>query len=224
MTLIRQTTALVLAAALVAAAAPLGAAEDHSHHQHHGDAASGDDPHAAHRAAAAKQSMGETIEIRLSDSALLTQDGQEVKFKSDLVGDRIVVVDFIYTTCTTVCPVLSALMENLQGRFGDAMGKEVGLVSVTVDPLRDTPQRLKAFSEKHHAGSGWTFVTGRKPQVDDVLKAFGAFTPNYSEHPPLVMVGDGRTGRWVRFFGFPSPDQIEATVEQLRAARRASAG
>jgi protein SCO1/2 len=209
--------------ASLAIAFPAAAAEDHSHHQHPAPAAGEPDPHAAHREAAAKPVTAQSVQIKLTDVELTDQFGKPVKLKSDLVGDRIVVMDFVYTTCTTVCPVLSALLKEVQGKLA-ADGKETALVSVSVDPVRDTPQRLKAFAEKYKAGPGWSFVTGKKLQVEDVLKMFGAYTPNFVDHPPLVMVGDGKTGRWLRFFGFPSPDQIVAAVNDLRAARGGKAG
>ena len=69
------------------------------------------------------------------------------------------------------------------------------------------------------AGAGWSWLTGAKPQVDEALKVFGAYTPNYLDHPPLVLVGDPKAGKWLRFYGFPSPDQIVAAVDDLSAAR-----
>ena len=215
MSQLRIKRLLVLAAAgLLWSGVPF-AADEHEHH-HPAEAA---DPHAAHKAAAAQSSGSEAAQVRLTDTALVTQDGKPVKFKSDVLGEKIVVIDFVYTTCTTVCPVVSALFANLQERLGPDLGKEVALVSVTVDPLRDTPQRLKELGAKYKAGPGWTFLTGKKPQVDEVLKAFGAYTANFAEHPPLVMVGDAKSGQWVRFFAFTSPDQVMAAVGDLRAAR-----
>jgi len=214
--------------ALCAVGFALGAsaqtAEDHSHHQHPAPTAGEADPHAAHKEAAAKPVTAQPVEIKLSDVELLNQNGKPVKLKSELIGERIVVMDFIYTTCTTVCPVLSALLADVQGKLGKDVGKDVALVSMTVDAARDTPQRLKALGEKHNAGPGWTFVTGRKGRVEDGLKAFGAYTPNFVDHPPLVMVGDGKTGKWLRFFGFPSPDQITSAVKDLQAARQGRQG
>lgn len=217
MSQLRIKRLLVLAAAgLLWSGVPF-AADEHEHHHHPADAA---DPHAAHKAAAANPGVGETTRIQLADTALVTQDGKAVKFKSDVLGDKIVVIDFVYTTCTTVCPVVSALFANLQERLGPELGNEVALVSVSVNPLRDTPQRLKELGAKYKAGPGWTFLTGKKPQVDEVLKAFGAYTPNFAEHPPLVMVGDAKSGQWVRFFAFTGPDQVMAAVGDLRAARQ----
>ena len=163
----------------------------------------------------------ESADIDLRDRPLLTQDGEEVLFVSDVIGDNIVVMDFVYTTCTTICPVLSALFTQVQGKLGDQVGDDVMLVSMSVDPVRDTPQRLKAYSAKHRAGDGWLWLTGAKPVVDEVLVGVGAYTTNFEDHPTMVLIGDGRTGEWKRLFGFPNPDRIVQVVNDLRARRQA---
>ena len=123
---------------------------DHEHHKH--DAANADDPHAKHKAMTNKSAEpAESTRVELLDHVLVDQHGREVKFVSDVIGDRIVVMDFVYTTCTTVCPVISAVFGQVQKRLGDRLGDDVVLVSVSVDPIRDTPQRLEAYSKIHRA-------------------------------------------------------------------------
>jgi protein SCO1/2 len=183
--------------------------------------AADEDPHAKHRAMMKQKSeaTAESAEIDLRDRMLVDQDGRELMFVSDIIGDNIVVMDFVYTTCTTICPVLSALFTQVQGKLGDAVGNEVKLVSVSVDPVRDTPQRLKAYSAKHRAGEGWLWLTGPKAEVDDVLLGLGAYTSNFEDHPSMVLIGDGRTGEWKRLFGFPNPDRVVQIVNDLREQR-----
>jgi protein SCO1/2 len=176
--------------------------------------------HAAHQAqAGAKPVAPQGVRISLADTALLDQDGRSVRLKSDVIGERIVVVDFIYTSCTTVCPVVSAVMAQAQAKLGARVGRDVALLTLTVDPVRDTPARLKEYGGRIGTGPGWTWLTGAKPQVDEALKVFGAYTPNYVDHPPLVLVGDAKAGKWVRFYGFPSPDQLVTAVDDLSTAR-----
>ena len=183
--------------------------------------AADEDPHAKHRAMMKQKSepSAESAEIDLRNRMLVDQDGRELMFVSDVIGDNIVVMDFVYTTCTTICPVLSALFTQVQGKLGDAVGDEVKLVSVSVDPVRDTPQRLKAYSAKHRAGEGWLWLTGPKAEVDDVLLGLGAYTSNFEDHPSMVLIGDGRTGEWKRLFGFPNPDRVVQIVNDLREQR-----
>lgn len=193
----------------------------HAHHdQHHQATGADDDPHAHHRAMLNKPvEPAKSTEVELLDLALTDQNGAEMKFVSDVIGDRIVVMDFIYTSCTTVCPVISAVFGQVQKKLGDELGDGVVLVSVSVDPVRDTPQRLKAYAAKHQAQPGWIWLTGDKRTMDRVLDGLGAYSPNFENHPAMVLVGDGRTGEWSRFFGFPSPDRLVEQVNALQAAR-----
>ena len=198
--------------------------EGMDHSQHEGMSGEAD-PHAAHKAMMKKQAEpAKSADVELLDRTLVDQDGREVKFVSDVIGDKIVVMDFVYTTCTTVCPVLTALFGQVQAQLGERLGEDVVLVSVSVDPTRDTPQRLKAYAAKHKAQPGWVWLTGPKSTMDEVLDGLGAYTPNFENHPSMVLVGDGRTGEWSRFFGFPSTDRIMDQVNTLQAARQTAAG
>ena len=188
-------------------------------------AAAADDPHAHHRAMLNKPAAAaKTTSVDLREALLLNQDGEQVRFVNDVIGDHIVVMDFVYTTCTTICPILTAVLGQVQGQLGERMGDDVVLVSVSVDPTRDTPQRLKAYAVKHKVGSGWSWLTGPKSVMEDVLTGLGAYSPNYEEHAPMVLVGDGRSGEWSRFFGFPNPKRIMERVDELQAARGQAGG
>lgn len=169
--------------------------------------------------AARAEAASAAARVTLNDARLVDQDGAPARFRSDVIGDRIVVVDFVFTTCTTVCPALSALFTRVQERLGDRLGRGIELVSVSLDPARDTPARLKAYAARHRAGPHWKWLTGNQDDVEQVLKGLGAYTPNFSAHVPMVLVGDGRTGAFVRLNGFPSPDRIVEQVDALLAAR-----
>jgi protein SCO1 len=202
-TYIKAALAAIAALSLAAAVPAAGAAEDHSHHMQHGQ---GD-----------KAPRGK-LHIKLPDTVLTDQNGNTVKLKTEVMADRMVVINFVYTTCTTVCPVQSALIADLQQRLGERSGRDVSLISVSVDPLRDTPLRLKAYAARYKAGPGWSFLTGSRQAVDEVLKAFDVYTPNFADHPAAVLVGNPRTGEWVRFLGFPSSDQLLGKMAELQAA------
>jgi protein SCO1/2 len=184
-------------------------------------ASADEDPHAKHRAMMKQKSEPavELADIDLRDRLLVDHNGEDVMFVTDVIGDNIVVMDFVYTTCTTICPVLSALFTQVQKQLGDQAGDDVQLISMSVDPVRDTPQRLKAYSAKHRAGDGWVWLTGPKADVDDVLIGLGAYTSNFEDHPSMVLIGDGRTGEWKRLFGFPNPDRIVQIVNDFRERR-----
>jgi protein SCO1/2 len=197
---------VALLAGGLALAAPALAAEDHSHHHHAPQQQGADKPTA--------------VQVKYGDTVLTDQNGRKVKLKSEVLGDKLVVMDFAYTNCTTVCPVLTALMAQVQTQLGEAAGKEVALVTITVDPARDTPARMKEYAAKHGAKPGWLWLTGPTGTVNEVLKGFDAYAPNFEDHPPLVLVGDTKTGEWTRFFGFSDPKDIVAKVNELRAARQ----
>ena len=217
-----EKISLLLVASLLAL--NLQAAEsDHEQHKH--AASAEDDPHAGHKAMMKKPAeQAESTRVDLLDHTLVDQHGQQVKFVSDVIGDRIVVMDFVYTTCTTVCPVLSAVFGQVQNRLGERLGDDVVLVSVSVDPIRDTPQRLKAYSKRHKAQPGWIWLTGHKRTMDEVLDGLGAYSPNFEDHAAMVLIGDGQDGQWSRFYGFPNPDRIIERVNALQAAREAVSG
>jgi protein SCO1/2 len=186
--------------------------------------AQSEDAHLHHKDMIQQQekSAGNFVGIDLPDATLVTQDGVEVSLANDVVGDKIVVIDFVYTTCTTVCPVLSAIFSQVQNNLGDRLGAEVVLVSISVDPLRDTPARLKKYAERLGAGDSWLWLTGRQQTVTEVLQELGAYTPNFSDHPSMVLVGDGQSGQWARFIGFPGADQIVKKVDEFSAVRMAN--
>ena len=133
---------------------------------------------------------------------LTNQDGKKVRFYDDLVKDKIVVINLIYTRCVDSCPLETARLAQVQKLLGGAVGKEIFFYSISIDPKRDTPAVLKAYSEKYHAGSGWMFLTGKKEDIDLLSKKIGLYTepdPNDSDgHAPSVLIGNEPTGQWMR--------------------------
>ncbi|MFC5697077.1 SCO family protein [Pseudomonas sp. GCM10022186] len=193
--------------ALAALQAQAHSPEEHARHM----AGQAGNPHAQH--------LAQGAQVAFADVPLLDQDGRALRLKDDLVGERIVVMGFVYTSCTTVCPVVSAIMQKLQKQLGDRAGREVQLISLSIDPLRDTPERLREFAGRYQAGPGWSWLTGSSEAVADTLKGLGTWTANYQDHPPLIMVGDGRSQQWTRFYGFTDPAVLLARVDELSAAR-----
>lgn len=163
---------------------------------------------------------GESGGITLLDTVLLDQDGRPVKFASEAVGGRIVAINFIYTTCTTVCPLTSATFKRVQGKLGNRLGKDVRLISISLDPGTDTPARLREMAGHYRAKPGWIWLTGKDRGVEQVLQGLGTTSANFRDHPPLVLVGDAGSGQWTRFNTLPGPDLILAKLEALLAARK----
>ncbi len=168
---------------------------------------------------AAASALAPSADVTLHDAALVNQDGETMKFTSEVMGDKLVALTFFYTSCKTICPVTSIIFSQIQDRLGDRLGDEVRLVSVTVDPITDTPARLEAYAAKFKPKPGWIWLTGDKQSVDKVLEGLGAYAADYTQHPLVVLVGDPVSGRWSRLFGFPSPDDIVARLDALKGAR-----
>jgi protein SCO1/2 len=151
--------------------------------------------------------------LRVPDVTLIDQDGRKVRFASDVVAGKVVAVSFIFTTCTTICPPLGATF----GKLRRLLGSRVQLISVSVDPLNDTPARLKAWAAKFGGGPGWTLLTGPKPEVDRLLRALQAYTPNFGDHSPLILLGNAATGTWERTSGLVPAADIAARLVRLGA-------
>ena len=159
--------------------------------------------------------------MRIPDVAVVDQAGKSHNFYADLVKDRVVAVNFVFTSCTTICPVMGATFAQVQKLLG-ARG-DVSLISITIDPRNDTPARLAAWGKKVGAKPGWTLVTGAPDDIDALLKAMGVFTPDKNDHGPIIVVGDDRTASWQRINGFAAPAAIAAELRKFAAARGKSA-
>ncbi len=189
-------------------AAP-GKAEEHGHAH----------PGTAYAHSQARQAKA--TDVQLLDLELLDSHERPVHFKSDVIGDRIVALNFIFTTCPSICPIQSAIFARLQDELGDRLGREVTLISISIDPKTDVPERLRAYAKRYHARPGWLWLTGEKDKIDRVLVALGAYSSAVEEHAAMILVGDGRNGGWTRFYGFPKPSAILARLDELVAARNA---
>lgn len=179
------------------------------------------DPHAHHREMmkkAADDNLESVPRMNIPDLVVLDQDGNERHFYSDLVKDKVVAVNFIFTTCTTICPPLGATFGRLQQLLGERAGRDVFLLSISVDPAIDTPPRMKAWGAKFGAGPGWTLITGPKKTIDKLLAALGLPAGPKEDHPPLVLIGNEAAGHWTRAYGFSSATRLVELIETAVAA------
>jgi protein SCO1 len=131
---------------------------------------------------------------------LTTQDGKTVHFYDDLLKDKIVAIDLIYTHCKDMCPLETARLAQVQHMLGDRVGKDIFFYSISIDPKQDTPEVMKAYAEKFHAGPGWLFLTGKQEDIDLISKKLGLYSPDWGRdgHTPSLMVGNVPTGQWMR--------------------------
>ena len=133
---------------------------------------------------------------------LTTQDGTKVRFYDDVLKGKSVVIDLIYTHCVDACPLETARLVQVQKMLGDRVGKDIFFYSISIDPAHDTPKVLKEYAQKYHIGPGWTFLTGKKSDIDLISKKLGLYTepdPNDRDgHTPSVLIGNEPGGQWMR--------------------------
>lgn len=150
---------------------------------------------------------------RIPDVEVFDQNGTRLKFKSDLIKDRTVAINFIFTTCTAICPALTATFRRVQQQ-AIAQKLPVELISISVDPTTDTPERLRDFAAKFKAEPGWTFVTGDKAAIDSILQSMGTAVAVKTDHTPMVLIGNDKKGYWTRTYGLASPSILVKMISE----------
>jgi len=192
-----------------------GAAASSGHDGHEHDAA----PAAATAAATTATKAGTTEAVvpnslKIPDTVVYDQHGRKLNFYTDLVRGKTVAINFIFTTCTTICPPLTATFRKVQQELGERVGRDIELISISVDPTTDVPERLKEFSAKFKAAPGWTFVTGSKPEIDQLLKALGAAVGDKNDHTPMLLIGNDAAGYWTRTYGLAPASTLVKVVNE----------
>jgi YVTN family beta-propeller protein len=162
---------------------------------------------------------GGNRQMAIPDIEVLDQDGNLLHFYRDLIKNKTVAINFIFTNCTTICPPLAATFARVQREMGDKVGKDIHFISISVDPLTDTPERLKAWGAKFKAGAGWTFVTGEKQEMDKLLNALGAAVSKREDHTPAMIIGNDAKGVWTRTYGLAKTTQIVGLILDVIAGK-----
>src|ERR1044071_2172795 len=151
-----------------------------------------------------------------TDITVQDQNGRKLNFYTDLVKGKTVIINFIFTTCTTICPPLTATFRKVQQELAEHVGRDVHMISISVDPTIDVPERLKDFSAQFKAGPGWTFVTGSRPEIDTLLKALGAAVADKNDHTPMILVGNDAANYWTRTYGLaPASTLVKIVGEAM---------
>jgi len=157
-----------------------------------------------------KEKYKRTVEnYTVPDVTLVNQNGAKVKFRTLLNSKKVVMVDFIYTTCTTICPVLSAGFSNFQRKIGPD-SRNVQLVSISIDPDNDTPKRMREYLKRYDAKAGWDFLTGSKEDIEKVVNALDAYASNKMYHMPLTLLYSSSDNKWIRIYGLTGTSDLIA--------------
>ncbi|MES2037090.1 MAG: SCO family protein [Pseudomonadota bacterium] len=151
----------------------------------------------------------------IPEAQLINQDGKNVAFYRDLVQGKTAVVNFIFTSCTMICPTQTATLRQVQRELGTRVGRDVVFISISIDPNTDQPARLKTFAQQFEAGPGWQFLTGNKSVVDKLLRSLNAGVSDISNHSGLVLVINEKKQAWQQLASMPEAKLIQSTVEQV---------
>jgi protein SCO1/2 len=155
----------------------------------------------------------------IPDVTVVRDDGTRVNLPAELNDGRPLVVNFIYTSCTTICPLTSQVFEQFQADLGGEHAS-VHLVSISIDPEQDTPAHLREYAAKFHAQRGWDHYTGKLTDIIAVQTAFNAYRGDKMSHSPLTLMRSSPGKPWVRFDGFARADDLMAERKQWEASAR----
>ncbi len=164
------------------------------------------------------------MNVRVPDVTLIDRHGEPVGLRS-LLEDHSSVVQFIFTTCTTICPVLTVSVQKVREQLA-GMDPDLRFVSISIDPEQDTPRRLRDYAKRFGAAGNWTFLTGDRHDIMHVLKAFGAYYPgnNKMYHKPYTYLKVGKGGHWERVDGLMGSGEFIAEYRRLMQPAVAAAG
>jgi cytochrome oxidase Cu insertion factor (SCO1/SenC/PrrC family) len=166
--------------------------------------------------AQAKGPDEQTSRDYFTDLALVDQEGRRVRFYSDVLKDRVVLISFIYTNCKDACPLIMHRLSQVRDQLGEAFGKRVFFVSVSVDPARDTPQALAKYASQHKAEHpGWVFLTGEKANVDRILTRLGQRAETPEAHSTMLLAGNVGNRHWTKVGPTVSVAAVAAKLRDL---------
>lgn len=158
------------------------------------------------------------VALPVPDIEVVNQNGRHVRFNSQVVEGRIAIVTGFFTTCSAMCPITQEKLAQVAKLLGPRIGKDVVIVSVSVDAENDTPARMKDWAEKFHTGPGWTLLSGNRTDVDTLLKSLGLFVELRQRHQSALMIGNAATG-WVRVSSWTPSEKLAKLAESMSLAK-----
>jgi protein SCO1/2 len=158
------------------------------------------------------------VALSVPDIEVVNQDGKHVRFNSQVIDGRIAIVTGFFTTCSSMCPITQEKLSQVAKLLGSRLGKDVVIISVSVDAENDTPARMKDWAEKFHIGPGWTLLSGNRAGVDTLLKSLGLFVELRQRHQSALMIGSTATG-WVRISSWTSSEKLAKLAESMSPAK-----
>ena len=151
-----------------------------------------------------------------SNLELINQDGETVRFFDDVLKDKVVVINFIFTNCKGACPLITHKLTLVRDGMEGYIGEPIQFVSLSLDPARDTPAAMKEFAKTHNADhDGWVFLTGKSENLDSIIKRLGQFTDDIEAHSTMMMAGNVNAAHWIKIQPQELPPQIVAKLKLL---------
>ena len=144
-------------------------------------------------------------------------------FYDDLLKGKTVLINFMLTHCTGACSPMTANLAKVQKYLGDVVGKDVLMISISVDPEHDTPGELKKYATNFKVQPGWYFLTGTKEYLDGVLTKLGGYTDDPQKHSTVLLIGDEATGQWMKIPALTRPSEIVEAVAKILASKKDAA-
>jgi|ERR1051325_390721 protein SCO1/2 len=164
---------------------------------------------------------------RFPNVLLRTHQNKSVRFYDDLVKGRIVVINFMYTVCQGGCIGTTENLVKVQSLLGDRVGRDIFLISITLDPEHDTPEALDEYARLYGVKPGWQFLTGRKQDIELLRRRLGfvdldpAVDAKRVEHAGVIVFGNETLDRWAACPALTKPSQIVQTILWLDASSSA---
>jgi cytochrome oxidase Cu insertion factor (SCO1/SenC/PrrC family) len=181
------------------------------------------DHHSHEAMMSSEKSSVRSAKVTVPDIEVTDQNNHKLHFYRDLVQGKTVAINFIFTTCTTICPPMTANFASVQKRMLEHGDKNLHLISVTVDPENDTPAKLKSYAQMFNAQPGWTFVTGTRSQLELLWNAFSVTAGNKLDHSPTVAIGNDPRHQWVFASGLNSPEKLSNVIASVLDAKTPNA-
>jgi len=159
----------------------------------------------------------------LPNVTVYNQHGKAMRFYDDVIKDRIVVISFIYTSCKNICPLVTARLAQVAESLGEAAHRDIRFVSISIDPIPDTPEKLKEMADAFHAPDEWLFLTGGVDDIALIRHKLGERSREINEHRNEILLGNDRTGEWARDSAFADLGVLTETIRAMDPEWRSKA-
>ena len=150
-----------------------------------------------------------------TDTVLIDDEGQEVRFFSDVLKDQVVVINFIFTHCGGACPMITEKLKMARDALSEEQAAAIRYVSISIDPARDTPAAMHEFRERHRADGNWLFLTGEQQDIDAVVKRLGQYSPDVEAHSTIMLAGNVNKRHWMKILPSVPPPIIAEKLRML---------